>query len=1055
MTKKDPYAPLRSTIGEEPSYWRSIEHKEGHESVVEKLDVEFPSGPPKFDRREALKLAGVSAGVLGALSSCGVPVRRPVAEILPFVRTPEKAIPGVPQRYATAMPRSQGALGLVVEANDGRPTKIEGNPLHPASLGATDVWAQAEILRMYDPARGKTPIRDGRPPEWISGAEWVVWDGYARESVDAWTKAQGQGLALIVEDVESPTRARLLQEFKNRYPKARVVHWDPLTPDATLLGAELAFGAGKRVRYDLSKTKVIFSLDADFLGSGPEHLALTRAFSKSRAVESRDSVAAMKRLYSAEGLWSLTGSNADHRLRIAPSLLPNVLKALAKQLGVGFVTGDVSLPPEAEKFVAGLAKDLKKNGAASVVLVGERQDPALHALGHAINAALGSAAPQILQSSFPARESMYESLAGLVKELETGAVQSVVVLEANPVYTAPGGLKFADALKKAKVLIHAGLFAEETGAKATWHLPLAHFLESWGDARAFDGTVSLVQPLIRPIFGARVGNSILAQLAGVPETSDLELLKGTWSTTGAALADGKTWRKSLHDGLVPGTTYPVVQVAPNAQAIAAKLSALPASATAADKFDLVAPYAGVLDGRLTDTSWVMELPDGMSKLVWDNAALIAPATAEAMGIRSQVKKNAYVADLVELEADGRKVRAPVFVLPGVAEKTIVLSHGYGRDQGYVAKGVGVDVNPILGRGSSLSNVKVTRLSETRDLCSTQDHFSVPGNPFHEITFAAMTAQKAGSPERKLGLDGRPLYRSGNAAEFEKDPAAIAEHGKLEEKFLGPPVSASRPSQPLQLNEPITYDGQQWGMVIDLSSCTGCNACAIACQAENNIPTVGREQVLLGREMHWIRIDRYFMGDINAPKAVHQPVPCMQCENAPCEPVCPVSATVHDEEGLNSMAYNRCIGTRYCSNNCPYKVRRFNYLDFTHTGNVYVEASVKERMKSISLQRNPDVTVRYRGVMEKCTYCTQRIEAAKIHAKQEGKDRKALPDGAVTPACAQVCPAQAITFGNVGDLGSKVSALKKSPRNYEMLQELNVRPRTTYLARIRNENEELT
>jgi MoCo/4Fe-4S cofactor protein with predicted Tat translocation signal len=1052
--KKDPYAPLRAQLDDPPAFWRSLEHKHGDPSVKETLDVEFPTGtmqPGGFNRRDALKLAGASLAFAGCDA---LPLRRPAEEILPYVRAPENAIPGNRLQYATSMPRSEGALGLLVEAHEGRPTKIEGNPGHPSSLGASDTWAQAEVLRLYDPERARAPLNLGQP------SDWSKWDTYAKTHFAGLAEGKGKGLALLLEENDGPTTERLLKTLATKLPLAKVYRWDPLAPDASRQGAELAFGPGARVRFDLAKAKVIFSLESDFLATGPDHLALARQFGVSRAVHSEADLGAMKRLYVAEAAWSTTGTNADHRVRLASGELVDVLRAVAKATGADL--GDLAaslgatVPEAAKKFVAALAKDLVAHRGEAVVMVGERQPAAVHALAYALNAALGAlgGAMVVSQGEPVARTSVYASLAALTAALNAGEVASLVIIDANPLYTAPGALKFGEALAKAKSVVHAGLFAEETGTKATWHLPLAHFLESWSDARAFDGTASLVQPLIVPLFGSRAPTSVLAQVLGETELNDKALLEATWKTTGAPLADGRAWRKALHDGVIEGSAFAVVTPPVQQAAIATALSTVKATTPSKDALELIAAYGHPKDGRLTNVSWVMELPDTMSKLCWDNAVLISPSTAKAFEIDSRVNRNKYASDEVELSVGGRSVKAPTFVLPGVANNTLVILHGYGRAQGDVAKGVGVDINPLLDGGDVVQGVKLVKTGKVLDLCSTQDHFSVPGNPFKELTFAQMTAEPADARERKLGLGTRPLFRSGTAAQFKTNGEQLAHAGDLPEELQAHSAYPSRPTTPIQPHDAVTYEGQQWGMVIDLSACIGCNFCAIACVAENNIPTVGREQVLLGREMHWIRVDRYFSGDVEQPLAVHQPLACMHCENAPCEPVCPVSATVHDEEGINGMAYNRCIGTRYCANNCPYKVRRFNYLDFTHTANNYVEPHWKERMKTLKLQRNPDVTVRYRGVMEKCTYCTQRVEEAKVAAKRAGKDRKALPDGAVTPACAQACPTSAITFGNINDQASRVAKLKASERNYEMLQELNIRPRTTYLARVRNENEEL-
>jgi molybdopterin-containing oxidoreductase family iron-sulfur binding subunit len=1061
--KKDPYAPIREQMNETPTYWRSIAHKEGDPVVREQLDVEFPNGiiPAEgFNRRDALKIGG-AAMALGTLAGCEkLPARRPQEEILPFVKQPEQIVPGVRMYYSTAMQRSEGAVGLIVEANSGRPTKIEGNPNHPSSLGASDIWAQTEVLRLYDPERARAPMQGGQ------ASTWEKFDAAFKDVAAKFAGTQGQGLALVVEDELGPTAERLLKAIATKLPQAKLVRWDPLAPDNQHQGAHLAFGHGARVHYDLTNTKVLFALDSDFLVSGPDHLKLARQFGATRAVHTRDDLAKMQRLYVAESVFSATGTNADHRVRVAASQGVDVMKALGKALAAnGIDVGPLgslegaALPENVTKFVATLAKDLAANKGAAALFVGERQPAAVHAMAFAINAALGGAlavsqGDAVAQGDAAEHPGMFDELAALTKALNENAIDTVIFCDVNPVYTAPGALKFGEALAKAKTSIHLGLFAEETGAKATWHAPLAHFLESWGDARGWDGTVSLVQPIIMPLFSGRPLISLLAVLAGEAETNDKKLVEATWRGANGALANEKAWRKALHDGVVPGTAFATAPTPAKLPEIAAAVGAVKSVAPAKDAYELVAVQGHPKDGRLTNVSWVMELPDTMSKLCWDNALLVSPALAKELGIGSQVKRNGYTADVVEVSAGGRSIKAPTFILPGLPNGTVSMLQGYGRALGEVAKGVGVDVNPLLDNGLGVvTGVKLTKTGETQVLASTQDHFSVPASPLKELTFVGMLDEPADSPHRKLGMSDRPLFRSATASAYQKD-ANFARKGDIPANLVQLGTPKNRPSKPIQPHTEVIYEGQQWGMVIDLSSCIGCNYCAIACQAENNIPSIGREQVLLGRELHWIRVDRYFTGDIDAPTAVHQPVACMHCENAPCEPVCPVSATVHDEEGVNSMAYNRCIGTRYCANNCPYKVRRYNYLDYTHSANVYVEPYWQERMKTLKLQRNPDVSVRYRGVMEKCSYCTQRIEEAKISAKRKGQDRKALPDGAVVTACQQACPTNAITFGNINDEKSKAFALKSSERNYEMLQELNIRPRTTYLARVRNENEEL-
>ncbi|MBL8951620.1 MAG: TAT-variant-translocated molybdopterin oxidoreductase [Myxococcaceae bacterium] len=1109
--KKDPYAPLRAELdkNEPPAYWRSIEQSQGSAELKADVDAEFPrgvTGPNDWNRRDALKL-GAAALALGGMAcdevkNVNLPLRRPVDEILPYVRMPENLIPGNRTWFATAHQRSEGALGLLVEAHEGRPTKIEGNPSHPASLGASDVWAQAEVLRLYDPERARKPLEKGAP------SSWEKWDAFAKDTFARFAESQGKGLALMIGEEMGPTFERVLKVAQGKYPQAKVVRWDPLTPDAALQGAELAFGPGSRVHFTLVKAHVVFSLDSDFLSSGPEHLRLSREWAAHRSPLKESDTEKMGRLYASEGVFSNTAANADHRVRLSSSQQVDLLKALARELAKnGIELGELAnlqggeLPADVQKFVAVLAKDLAANKNAALVVTGERQPAAVHALAYAISAALGGLGNTFTVSQAPgtatARVSMHDQLAGLVASLESGEVDTLVVFDQNPLYAAAAGTKFAAAFAKAKTTVHLGVLPEETGLAASWHLPQNHFLESWGDARAYDGTVSIVQPLVMPLFGGRTSHTVLAQLAGETETNDKALVELTWrgavtqtpspaplATGGAAdggtapapvaapsnpapaakpdakfaLADLKTWRRALHDGIVAGQTREAGKGEVNRGAVAQAAAAVKVTVPNKDALELVPMNGHTLNGRLTNVSWVMELPDTMTKLCWDNAVVVSPKLAKELGIESGAKKNRYVADLVDLVADGRKITIPAFVLPGLNPYTVMVNTGYGRKVGDIAKDIGVDVGPLLGaNGGVLSGVKLTRTSSTAELCSTQDHFTMPGNPFNEMTFAEASAMAAGARERKLGLGPRPLYRTATGKQWEKDGEKTfhAEHLQDAPEELIQLRTPGRPTKLIQTHGEVTYEGQQWGMVIDLSSCTGCNACTIACIAENNIPVVGREQVMLGRELHWIRIDRYFTGDVDDPKAVSQPVTCMHCENAPCEPVCPVGATVHDEEGINSMAYNRCIGTRYCNNNCPYKVRRFNYLDFSNSGNVWRDSKQAERWKTLKLQRNPDVTVRYRGVMEKCTYCTQRVEEAKRAAKRAGLDRKAIPDGTITPACAQACATGSIVFGNINDEKSRVHQLKVSERNYEMLQELNVRPRTSYLARVTNPNEELS
>lgn len=1040
--KRDPLLPLRDKLDAEklsggPKHWRSVEHKAGEVDI----EVEFPSGTGPLtavQRRDVLKLAGATFALAGA-AGC---IRRPEDEIVPYTHQPEHIIPGIANTFATAMPRSEGGLGLVATAFEGRPTKLDGNELHPSSLGASDVWAQAEILKLYDPDRARAPLSGGK------AVTWADWDTFAKTHFAKYAGNGGTGLAFLLEHDEAPTVERVLAAALARLPNSKVFRFDPLFPANTHAGAAMAFGAGARVHHDLTKAKTVVALDSNFLVEGPEHLRLAKQWGLGRKSKNIDEARGMNRLYAVEGALTATGASADHRVRLSSAQASAFLRAVVGELAkanpaVNAAWGGPA-PAGTEKMVAAVAKDLLAGG---LVLVGERQPAAVHALAHAVNAALGAVASGAMRVTAVPETLPAGTVADLKTALDGKAVETLVILDVNAAYTAPGALGLAESLKKAQTLVHAGVMPDETSKLATWHLPLAHFLESWDDVRGWDGTAAVVQPLILPLHGARSRVSLLAQVGGADKTDDRALVEETWATLG-----GKAWRQALHDGVVAGTAHADNAAAVlNADGVGAAVASLTPPALSKDAVEVIFSYGHVLDGRLSNVHWNQELPDSMSKLAWDNALMVSPALAKELGIASGVYKNRYAADVVTVSVNGASVDVPTFVLPALGAYTAVIQRGYGKSTGEVAAGVGVDVAAIVPVDGRVAwGAKLTKTGKSVDLCSTQDHFAVP-DPMNELTFAQMSGSQG--DERMLHLGSRAIYRKNTLKLYEEKPN-FAHEGDIPANLVVAGTAPHQPLKPLQPTKAFDYEGQQWGMVIDLTSCIGCNACTVACNAENNIPSVGREQTLLGRELHWMRIDRYFTGDVDDADALHMPMACAHCENAPCEPVCPVAATVHDEEGLNSMAYNRCIGTRYCANNCPFKVRRFNYLDFTVTGNVYRDPHQAERHETLKLQRNPNVTVRYRGVMEKCSYCTQRIEEAKVAAKRRGEDRKQLKDGAVTPACAQSCPTDAITFGNINDPTSRVHALKKSDRNYEMLSELNIRPRTTYLARVKNTNPEV-
>ncbi len=965
-------------------YWRSLEElaRTPEFEAMLRRD-ENAVAREGFDRRDLLKLMGVSLA-LGGLTAC---TRQPTEKIVPYVRQPEEIVPGGrPLFFATAMTVSGLATGLLVESHSGRPTKVEGNPLHPASLGATDLFSQASLYTLYDPDRSQTL-------EYLDEIRgWAAFLAAARVAADQERSNGGAGLRILTETVSSPTLASQLESLLAAFPGARWIQWEPAGRDNVREGARLAFGQDAEIVADLRDADVILSLGADFLSCGPAHLPMTRQFARRRRPEGGP----MNRLYVVETASTVTGANADHRLPVSAGALEGVAREIAAAVGVEVGAGSAgsrsaSATP-AGAFVAALAADLKGRAGRSAVLVGPEQPPAVHALGHAINAALGNFG-RTLRAIDPVEalpSSQLGALAELCAQMDAGRVSTILILGGNPVFTAPADLEFGKALAKVKSRIHLSLYKDETSAACQWHVPETHFLEAWSDARAFDGTASIVQPLIAPLYDGRSVHEVVAALSGLPESSGYEIVRRYWRDRMSGDFE-VAWRSALHDGLIPGTASPEKRISVSAGAVPPP-SPRPA---AAEGLELVfRTDAKVYDGRFGDNGWLQELPDPITRLTWDNAALFSLEAARRLGIEKQ--------DVVALSFGGRSLEAAAWVEPGLPENTVVLSLGYGRTRaGRVAKGSGFDAYR-LRRSDALwsgGGLEVHRTGRSYPLACTQMH---------------------------QNMEGRDIVRATNLADFEKDPSG----GKKEE-----------PGPGLSLYPPRPSDTYAWGMAIDLSACVGCNACVLACQSENNIPVVGKDQVRRGREMHWIRIDHYYGGAPANPRHFFQPVPCMHCEDAPCELVCPVGATVHSAEGLNDMVYNRCVGTRYCSDNCPYKVRRFN---FYHYGTQF-------RAPSMKMLANPDVTVRWRGVMEKCTYCVQRINGAKIDSELD--DRK-VRDGEITPACAQACPAEAIVFGDLADKGSRVARLRENPRDYSLLAELGTRPRTTYLGSVRNPNPSL-
>jgi len=981
-------------------YWRSLAQIEDLPEYRTALEREFPEGaselPDGMTRREMMLLVGASMSLAG-LAGC----RRPVEEIVPYVANPEEFVPGIPRYYATTMPFRRSAYGLIVESHEGRPTKIEGNPAHPSTLGASSVRVQGSVLNLYDPDRSQSITLKGSRKSW---ADFVMAWGELSKTHAA---DGGASLAVLSESFSSPTLARLVSELRTRFPKSQWATYDAVSDENRLAGLRQATGRDVDLMLRFDRASVILTLDADPLLTDPETIRHARGFADGRRAGA--SGGAMNRLYAVEGVYSLTGAMADHRLRLESRQIAAFVAALAARLGAPGASSQAGADVAGvdQRWIDAVAKDLQANRGKGLVVAGERQPAGVHAAVCALNAHLGNTGKTV--SYYETKDAALPSvgsLTSLVSAMNGGTVQTLVILGGNPVFDAPADLDFAAAMKKVPHTIALGHSMDETSSSAEWHIPLAHYLESWGDARAVGGTLSVVQPLILPLFGGRTPIEVLGLMAGEKggdkgdkERPAYDILRDTWKPILGEADFDKKWNRVLHDGLLAGSE--LAEVVPNVKGDA--FAELARAAGSASGLEIVfLPSPSLHDGRFANDGWLQELPDPLTKLTWDNPALVSPKTAETLGLANE--------ELVRVDYAGRSLELPVWILPGMADSVLVLTLGYGRQRaGRVGTGVGFDTFKV--RASKApgfdGGVKVTKLGRTHPLSVTQDHGS---------------------------MEGRPLVRESTVAEL-RSP-------KKEEERRGALGVFEEKPEHFSLWKEQTYDqGHQWGMTIDLNSCIGCNACMVACQSENNVPVVGKIQVAKAREMHWIRVDRYFSGEPSGnAEIVFQPVPCMQCEDAPCEQVCPVAATVHDKEGLNVMVYNRCIGTRYCSNNCPYKVRHFNFFNFT-----------KDTPDVLKLAMNPDVTVRARGVMEKCSYCTQRINKAKIDSKLAGRE---LRDGDVKTACQQACPAAAIEFGDIRDKSSRVAKAKADPRNYALLEELNTKPRTTYLAKVRNPNPDL-
>jgi molybdopterin-containing oxidoreductase family iron-sulfur binding subunit len=974
------------------------------------VENEFPASADEMlapaSRRNFLKIMGASIALAGA-TGC----RWPTEEIVPFAHRPDGYTPGEPLRYATAMDLHGSATGLLVTSYDGRPIKVEGNPDHWQSLGGTNAWHQASILELYDPERSQNPVRAD-----IGATRWEDFVTFGRGHFDALRDTGGRKLRILAEPCSSPSREDMRTRLLQAFPQAKWYEYAPLSRDNQREGARLALGGAYRTHLALDRAEFILSLDEDFLLHHPAAVRYGKDFVDGRNPD-RDS---FSRLYVVESCFSLTGSVADRRIALQNRMIPVFAVCLAAEL---FLELGLELPPGSDKMRRVLervqvhplyteidfsfARELIQRPGRTVVAAGPRQPVEIHALVHLINEALGNIGQTVTYTAEvdAERPPHTQAIRELVADAQRGLVETLVVLGGNPVYDAPADVDVAGMLGRVQTSIHLSSFRNETSGMCSWHLPRAHYLETWGDGRDYRGTAGISQPLILPLFDGKSDIELLAQIIGKPPFTGHEIVRRTFFESSVEASSESDWARALHDGSCRGTeaseVRPPIEVDSWTDRLKPFLTAQ--AREPSGEFELVfMEDSSLVDGRYANNGWLQELPDPLTMLTWDNAALLSPLDAERLGVGQE--------EMIRLSLGETSLELPVFLMPGQSPGTIGVSLGYGRTvAGEVGNEKGFNIYPFRqGAGMGWVDVQVERTAGRYRLATTQNHFAI------DTLGGRERAERAGTLVREVEL-----------ADYRADPEHAAHRGPHH--------------VPVELYKNWEYEGHKWGMAIDLNTCIGCNVCMIACQAENNIPVVGKAEVLMGREMHWIRVDRYFTGDPLDPMVAHQPVNCQHCENAPCEEVCPVAATVHDSEGLNLMVYNRCVGTRYCANNCPYKVRRFNYFN-----------NHKNEDSLTMMAHNPEVTVRSRGVMEKCTYCVQRIGAAKTRAKNE---RRAVRDGEITTACAQACPTKAITFGDLNDESSRVARKHGDPRAYAMIEEINVRPRNRFLARVRNRGNE--
>jgi molybdopterin-containing oxidoreductase family iron-sulfur binding subunit len=1028
MTLAEVRAKLDGKTGKR--YWKNLDELASTPAFHALMEEEFPKQSmggvgewlDSTSRRGFLKVMGASFALAG-LAGC---TKQPDEPIYPYVKQPEDLILGKPMFFATAHPFPTGAIPVLVKSDAFRPIKIEGNPEHPASKGKSDAITQATLLGLYDPDRSQRVVHRGVTTDFSAFQSAFVANMAAK-------KGSGAGVYFLSQTITSPTLAGQWKQVQAAYPQAKLVQYDAVNRDAAMTASKAVFGEFVDAQYKLEDADVILSLDADFLSgiTHPGFLTLAAAYAERHRYEAGKT---MNRLYVVESMATVTGFKAEHRLGLKPSDLEKFAQAL--------VGGGSAGSPEAQKFAVGVLADLKKNAGRCVVIPGEQAPASVHAAAYLLNAQLGNVGKTVVYTETvnPLPSIQGDELKALVADMNAGKVEWLVVLGGNPLYDAPADLNFAAAYAKVPNTVHLGMYVDETAEASQWHINQAHYLESWSDARTYDGTLTVIQPMIEPLYDGKTAHQILQILLAAP---GLSAMTAVANYAKPYTKDEAGWRKALHSGWVDGSAFAPKTISP-------KGTALPATSPAGGVEISFRPDAGLYDGRYANIGWLQETPRQVTNLSWDNAALMSLETMSALKLEET--------DVVELKLNGRTVKAPVLMVPGHPDNAITVHLGSGhRIGGRVGAGVGFNAYLIRTSDAPLSaaNLQIRKVDTGYDICVTKVH-----NIEHRGSFAQHDLEKPESDKEGVySLAGheameRSIIRYATLDEVKANPNFAHEGGASGALIgkVGYGVQGETPGKD-ETFFPTTWDYKKpeastggatiqnaWGMAIDLNSCIGCNACIVSCYAENNIPVVGREQVKVGRNMQWIRIDTYFEGDLHAPKAHFQPMTCQHCENAGCEQVCPVGATVHTPEGINTMVYNRCVGTRYCSNNCPYKVRRFNFLLYSDY-----------ETESLKFMRNPDVSVRSRGVMEKCSYCIQRIEAVKIEAD---KENRAIRDGEIVTACQQACPTNAIVFGNINDPASAVAKRKAEERDYQVLADLNYRPRTTYTAGVINPNPEL-